>query len=1087
MAAPSISQILWASGGGAAKRDPTSKATTGWLGGVTPEAPYVEDFNGLLNNITDWLRWVKDEKTLDIQNSSGAITIGNSLATSVTIGRDASPTDINGKDITVGNGTADSVTIGNAGADIYILGNINIPTPTGLSYATVSSAAAYTSTPTNVSDFYSTSHIKQRVTSDDANAKVFMGAEYLGTSGGAGWVFGRTGATSATHADLYVNGAGGQGGLDTKVLSATSTGVSVTGNIAVTGTVDGIDIAGSINQGVKTTDTPDFSGIGINTDDVDGIMLQNSPMVGTKYTSGSIFEFYGTNVNSAAPGRIGMFGYNASNKPITFGVAQNSGNAFIALNAQSAGIPGSDQINRVVTGAALKCGDLDGTHWALSTGATAPANSAISWLSAVKINYATTDIELAGQLTAADVISAGPISDSRKYASLNAAITSIGAKKITLVIVDEFSVTGNVTVPENVTLSFARAGHLSSAAPYTVTCNCYIIADNHTIFDSSITINGNIKNEQIVPQWFGALADGTTDDSAAINKAIAAHHTVFLPAGTYATLSTIKIPSFEGAQRTLKGSGSKSSIIKHSRVSYLNTAECVVWVGNSTDDKAPAYQCKSPHLHDFGIVINAYSRVGLRVRGCISGTFERLHIGSAVVDAGYTDIKCLLVDGAIECKFDQLDLIAYSNYGVSVPAVQNAQICAAQTLLRTAGSGSGEGITSCGFYNCYFHYASTNITLSGGNNVKFYNCVIEACYHGVIIESSLLSEFHGCYMEGISKKTIQVLGVDSRNHACVSVIGGWHHFYNRSGLSGDPFIYAEYATKIRVTGMQMTGYHGVGRLIETVNTQQIEMDADPFSQHCAPNPTMMLSTTDPFSTTNGSGTLTVEWANHGFVVGNVVGFRGASTELDSPLFNLDLGYPFWRVSNVTGPDTFECTSLAKLRPVANSTQTGFGGSITLISYGPGVWCNCSITEPSKTKFLDCDHQELRFENDLTTSGTVALLLNKSMESYVCDTWTYILYSRRQRSVVYGSSFTNYCILRLDLPSGYAQDYYAFQTLKIPTGLAVGDSEDIALKVPPGTVIRMQHTSAAAPSPGENRTEVCTLYIAKTRIALLAEA
>ncbi len=44
-------------------------------------------------------------------------------------------------------------------------------------------------------------------------------------------------------------------------FDTTAAGINVTGNITVTGTVDGIDIAGNINQAVKTTSSPQFANV----------------------------------------------------------------------------------------------------------------------------------------------------------------------------------------------------------------------------------------------------------------------------------------------------------------------------------------------------------------------------------------------------------------------------------------------------------------------------------------------------------------------------------------------------------------------------------------------------------------------------------------------------------------------------------------------------------------------------------------------------------------------------------------------------------------------------------------------------------
>jgi hypothetical protein len=55
---------------------------------------------------------------------------------------------------------------------------------------------------------------------------------------------------------------------------------------------------------------------------------------------------------------------------------------------------------------------------------------------------------------------------------------------------------------------------------------------------------------------FGAVGDGVTDDTAAINAALAASDDVFVPAGTYKITSTISIPQ----RKSLRGVGYKSRL-----------------------------------------------------------------------------------------------------------------------------------------------------------------------------------------------------------------------------------------------------------------------------------------------------------------------------------------------------------------------------------------------------------------------------------------------------------------------------------------------------------------------------------------------
>jgi hypothetical protein len=63
----------------------------------------------------------------------------------------------------------------------------------------------------------------------------------------------------------------------------------------------------------------------------------------------------------------------------------------------------------------------------------------------------------------------------------------------------------------------------------------------------------------IAPQWFGAKADGTTDDTAAINKAIATGRNVFFPAGNYLLTTALLVTS---PGQSLYGLGHSSKIVQ---------------------------------------------------------------------------------------------------------------------------------------------------------------------------------------------------------------------------------------------------------------------------------------------------------------------------------------------------------------------------------------------------------------------------------------------------------------------------------------------------------------------------------------------
>ncbi len=82
-----------------------------------------------------------------------------------------------------------------------------------------------------------------------------------------------------------------------------------------------------------------------------------------------------------------------------------------------------------------------------------------------------------------------------------------------------FTLTGNVTVPENCTLEF-DGGSISGA--YTITGqNTSIKAGLVKIFNIDITLDGTWSLKGLYPEWFGAKGDGVTDDGAIINAVLA--------------------------------------------------------------------------------------------------------------------------------------------------------------------------------------------------------------------------------------------------------------------------------------------------------------------------------------------------------------------------------------------------------------------------------------------------------------------------------------------------------------------------------------------------------------------------------------
>jgi hypothetical protein len=164
------------------------------------------------------------------------------------------------------------------------------------------------------------------------------------------------------------------------------------------------------------------------------------------------------------------------------------------------------------------------------------------------------------------------IDNMENYASLNAAITAIGATPTRLLINSATSLTGNATVPATLEIVVTRAGSIALAG-FSLAINGNFIAGRHQVFTGSGTVT-RLKDN--MPEWWGAKSDGvwvsgtdlygattgitctgtdsTTAIAAAITAAKAGGGNVLFDVGTY--LATA-IPWDSGVN--LLGKGTKKT------------------------------------------------------------------------------------------------------------------------------------------------------------------------------------------------------------------------------------------------------------------------------------------------------------------------------------------------------------------------------------------------------------------------------------------------------------------------------------------------------------------------------------------------
>lgn len=118
------------------------------------------------------------------------------------------------------------------------------------------------------------------------------------------------------------------------------------------------------------------------------------------------------------------------------------------------------------------------------------------------------------------------------------ALEAIGGEEATIRIMRDQFVIDGVTFPENVSLMFRNGGGLFIPEGGTIQIHGTIASGITRIFSGEGTVEGQIKNRYVYPQWFGARGDGKHDDAQAIQKAAdlaatAMGQTLFIPQGEY--------------------------------------------------------------------------------------------------------------------------------------------------------------------------------------------------------------------------------------------------------------------------------------------------------------------------------------------------------------------------------------------------------------------------------------------------------------------------------------------------------------------------------------------------------------------------
>lgn len=367
----------------------------------------------------------------------------------------------------------------------------------------------------------------------------------------------------------------------------------------------------------------------------------------------------------------------------------------------------------------------------------------------------------------------------------------------------------NVVFPSNVTLKFS--GGIIGNYGILTGVSTKIEAGILEIFDASGSFTGTFLSSLVYPEWFGAVGDGITDNTVALQYTIdyadsIGGNKVVLSFGSYKIEGTI----------TLK----KNVQIIGSPVNY-----------NALSDDAGAtnYATMVRILHSPSVVgTDLFVSDAAQPYGYLSGiSLQNLDIfGTANSRYGLDLVRpanCTLKNIIIKRFDENIRINASINMRVEQVDSQYARVVA----LRIHGDIS----TSTTFDNCYIHFSPIPMIIEQNTciGISFTNqTIFESCENGIDIYPGNIIDFTDCYTENIpddgsAKAVINfgVSGIDEADYAkgSCSIKGGTWNGYNSGADPGSSIFNLDRWANLVVSGLKI-GRAG-NTILKTAKTKNV--------------------------------------------------------------------------------------------------------------------------------------------------------------------------------------------------------------------------------------------------------------------------
>lgn len=250
----------------------------------------------------------------------------------------------------------------------------------------------------------------------------------------------------------------------------------------------------------------------------------------------------------------------------------------------------------------------------------------------------------------------------------------------------------------------------------------------------------NYKN-YVTPQMYGAIGDGVTDDTEAIQRSIDENKTIFFPEGIYKVTGAIKVY----ANTHLVGVGSKdstkvnegASIIKHEPTTKQNLFELSL-------DKFP----NTPYVYDViieGLALqgSTMSQVGIYAqlfgRGVIRNVMAKKFDIGILVETGMTaTIDNCVLEGNREYGLLFKNNCYENSIGTTTTSFVVSNTYIGQTYYR-----DGVGVEA------YETAVPIRVASYAVTDITFNNCVVESTQKAISLGIGINTVFNNLYIENV--------------------------------------------------------------------------------------------------------------------------------------------------------------------------------------------------------------------------------------------------------------------------------------------------------------------------------------------------